>query len=91
MAPVRSSQTFWEANVGLPILVGFLLASVCASKALWGACRSIRMEYPSLYLKCVQTDEHMDETQMAQYLVTEMHDKESTTKEVIYQNCIGKK
>ncbi|QDZ21995.1 alcohol dehydrogenase [Chloropicon primus] len=57
------------------------------SKALWGACRTMRMEYPSLQLTTIQMDAHMDKSQAALYLVSEIQNKHSTEKEVMYKNA----
>jgi NADP-dependent 3-hydroxy acid dehydrogenase YdfG len=62
--------------------------SLPSASALWGACRSIRTEYPALRLKCVESDAHMDKSQMARCLVCEIYDQESAAKEVMYQNAI---
>ncbi|QDZ21994.1 polyketide synthase [Chloropicon primus] len=57
------------------------------SKALWGACRTMRMEYPSLQLTTIQMDAHMDKSQAALYLLSEIQNKHSTEKEVMYKNA----
>merc|ERR1712026_174438 len=53
---------------------------------IWGAIRSMRQEYPSLEITCVEIDAQMEAAQRASMLLSELMWPESGTREILHHN-----